>query len=369
MGEKLTQRNETRPHLLILSCLVVFTLLLSACDQIAGLVNSIPSVTPSPTPIDCPDAGSNQPNLASLDLRPKLIVVLIESTPTQKEFSDQALQIVEEILPKLIEPGDQIAVFRQGFRDYRDANILDMNPPQVTRQAILPSPTAPSTLLPNVEITPTSFTQLGQTRERNSATETAVAQEGTATLEWAYYNCAQQTWSDNFEDSAKVWEQTKEAIVTSASNEIQGTLDAFQATLNASNLEGSRNPLPTPLANSVYEGLVHVSSVFDGVGCTDEDKGNDIFSRCILLIFDNLYDWRRAEVEAGSIEPNVAWQINLSHVEILPVMLNCLRVYEPRCVDWQEFWTPQFLGQFNADTVQYLDGRDIETKLRDFFNR
>ncbi len=337
--------------------LVLLFLFISACQ--ANAEGS--PLASSPTPIICPDAGTNNINLDAIDLRPKLIVILVGSTPSQSEFSAQALGIIKDTLPLLIDPGDQIAVFRLGYRDYRDAIVLDVNPAQVARQAILPSPSAPATLVPETILTSTSSTQLGQMRERNLATETAFALQSTATVEWANYNCAQLSWKNNFQAAASDWEGTKQAVVTGVANEIDAALAAYA--------QNNLTQAQTPSANSVYEGLINASVVFDGVGCTDDRKETDIFKRCILIIFDSLHDWRRAQIEAGMIEPDKAWDINLKNIEVLSIMLNCSRVYQPDCAAWQTFWTPQFIDLFGSSSVDYLDNRDIENKLAGFLQR
>lgn len=352
----------------VLLCILV-SLSLSSCDAIGELIDGLPTATFVPTPIYCPDIDEGQINTSALDLQPKLIVILLESSPNQRDVIDKAIEVIREVIPAFIEPGDQVVVFKMGYRDYRDSLLVDVEPPIATRPAIAATPTSPATLQADVEITPVGVTQLEKNSERLNATATFEAAAATATLEWTYYECAMNDWAGEFSAVATAWESTKQDIVVDVSSEIKGILVpglvGGTAVPTADDLS-----LPTgPLANSVYESLVHVSSVFTGVGCDGEFEKGGAVKRCFLVIFDDLREWRRDAVETGSLVPANSWDINLADVEVLSVMLNCSRIYEPNCIDWQEFWTTQFRDEFHASSVEYLDGHSIQENLGEFFNR
>lgn len=333
---------------------------LTACSAVGGVLAGIATPTLAPTPIDCPTSNSVATDLSGEVQRPKLIVVLVESSPNQSVYIEEAYRIIGHVLPRLIAPGDQIAVFRNGYREYRDAVILDLNQPELTPQNIPSSPTPPATLPAEVVITPTHQTQLGQNIEKNEATAAAQEMQTTATIEWAYYGCALNEWEGNFQQLSDAWESTEEAAVLGLESILASTLTAERATAQATQAV-------TPIANSFYEGLGHTTSVFGGLGCAEAGSDSSSFSRCVLIVFDNFLDWRIATIEAGTYP--IPSGIDLQNIDVLGVMLNCARVYEPACVELQDFWTPQLMGQYGAKSVSYIDGHDIESELGLFLGR
>ncbi|MFH1446823.1 MAG: hypothetical protein ABIG43_05375, partial [Chloroflexota bacterium] len=88
--------------------------------------------------------------------------------------------------------------------------------------------------------------------------------------------------------------------------------------------------------------------------------------RCILLIFDDLEEWRIGPEGKPAKPPN--FYINLSNVDIVTVVLKCVDVYQPDCTTKKKIWEPE-LKSYGALKVELYNGKDLEKNLIQYLRR
>ena len=329
-------------------CLAVLGLFISSCAAVADLLPTttpIPSATPT-----CLPPPQRDGLIEEIDSRPTLLVFLVESQLTELTTIEQAYDFIGSRVPQLLVPGDHVVVLRTGFSTYEDSKVVDQNPIEVTRQAIPSSPTAPAILEPPTQITPTSQTSLGQGRDRDNATATANVLHANATAEWHNFNCEFSNWGEIFSEEAQDWEATRESVVRNMTNELQGTLEASKPDFQTT-------PRVFPRANSLIEGLIQTNRILDGIGCTKEDTSDSRYKRCVLIVWDDMSDWRQSGIT------NYDFGINLNNIDSLIVMTACERYYEPECAELWTFWKDQFDNEFKAKSAIYTDILSAEEEL------
>jgi hypothetical protein len=289
---------------------LLISLLLTSCKIDPGSITGITPtpITPSPTPRVCPPVA-NLENGDNLRIHPKLIVILFDtkSTGGQKvlEYTDGSktadiLEFLDHLLPNILGPGDQVAFFSLGFRGYNAAR-LDRYVSQISESPrIVTTPRYPQTLTPIPS--PTKSSVVLDEYKAGVEYQTAVAnQYATATQMVFEYQCAVVDYQTIYQATATQWSVTKAVEATAISEQIQELQIA------------TPKPIETPFAtNNVYEGLAHVTVDFNEL-CNS-------YERCVLLIFDDLTDWRNVPSQ-NNMPPYL--QINLSKVEIFSILPQC----------------------------------------------
>jgi hypothetical protein len=329
--------------------LLVSLLLLSSCkidpSSITGITPT--PITPSPTPRVCPPV-ENLENGDNLRIHPKLIVILFDSKSTNGkkvlEYTDGSktadiLEFLAHLLPKILGPGDQVAFFSLGFRGYEAARLSRYVSRISEAPRIVPTPRYPETLTPIPS--PTKSSVVLDEYRAEVEYQTAVAnQYATATQIVFEYQCAVVDYQTRYQATATQWSATKAAEATAISAQIQALQIA------------TPKPIETPFAaNNVYEGLAHATVVFSNL-CNS-------YERCVLLIFDDLTDWRN--IPSQNNIPSYL-QINLSKVEIFSILPQCEDIFEPACKQIQDLWTEE-LESVGATRVEYYTGARLEQNL------
>lgn len=331
--------------------LLIVSLLLSSCKIDPSTITGITPtpITPSPTPRECPPP-TNLNSVDDLKIHPKLIVILFDlnSTNGQKvlEYIDgtkteDILEFLDHVLPDILGPGDQISFFSLGFRSYNAAR-LDRYVSKISDSPhIVPTPRYPETLTPIPS--PTNSNVGLDEYKAKVEYQTAVAdQYATATQIVFEYQCALQDYQNIYQATATQWSATKAVEATAISTQIQALRTA------------TPQAVETPFAsNNVYEGLAHATVDFSNL-CSE-------YERCILLIFDNLTDWRN--VPSQNNIPSYL-QIDLHNVEVISVLPQCVTIFEPSCKEIQDLWTDE-LKSVGVTQVAYYNGDRLEQTLID----
>lgn len=305
-------------------------------------------ITPSPTPRICPP-NTNLASLPGLEIDSTFIVVLFDVNSVNSEaleYSDgnttsDILSFVGKILPEILGPGDQYSMFSLGFQNYESAKLDRYNSKIVNAPEIVATPIPPEILTPIP--TPTlSDAVLENQVGKNKHDSEVEAQNATATQSAFDYYCELSVYETTYKVTATAWDVTKQA----EANEI-----ATQIVKAQEEREEKIRTIETPFAGeNVYEGLSHVTIDFENQ-CKD-------YNRCVLIIFDNLEDWR--------IKTPDYLQVNLEGVEIVSVLPQCQDIIQPSCKEVQDLWTPQFLSS-HAKSVQYYNGERLEENLIKYF--
>jgi hypothetical protein len=323
------KKNKTTINLVGTTLLFVASLL-SGCKIDPSTITGITPtpVTPSPTPRVCPPA-TDLNGIDDLEIHPKLIVILFDpnSTKGQKvlEYTNGSktgniLEFLDHLLPEILGPGDEVSLFTLGFRSYNAAR-LDRYVSKISDSPrLVPTPRYPETLTPVPS--PTNSRVGLDDYKAKVEYQTAVAEQyATATQVVFEYQCALQDYQNIYQATATQWSVTKAVEATAISTKIQALQTA------------TPQALETPFApNNVYEGLAHVTVDFNNL-C-------EKYERCILLIFDDLTDWRNAPLHNDM--PGYL-QINLSKIEVIAILPQCTTIFEPSCKAVQDLDLPQFL--------------------------
>ncbi len=347
---------------LIAILLPLFFALFSSCTPISvGNITPTatpptPSVTPSPTKRTCPPSSSIiTPEKVTIPQH--LVIVLYDPYESSgvMEFQDErstsnVLEFVRSVFQKAAQPGDRYAIFRLGCRDYSCARVMNENSSPLESPLIAATPSPQTTLTPVSTPTYQGQTIFEKSEIGRSQTATVTAQYATATEMAFQDDCARLDWIQNYATEYAAWESTKAAAQATFLTQIASNLDAYQNNLTST---------ATPYApNALYEGLRDVTVIFQN------ECGK--YQRCILLIFDDLEEWRIGPEGKPAKPPN--FYINLSNVDIVTVVLKCVDVYQPDCTTKKKIWEPE-LKSYGALKVELYNGKDLEKNLIQYLRR
>ncbi|MBI3173211.1 MAG: hypothetical protein HYZ25_05795 [Chloroflexi bacterium] len=330
---------------------IILSLIISGCN-IGATVTGITAtpVTPSPTPRICL-SNTDLNSLEDLSISHTFIVVLYDPFLATDhlellngQIASNALDFTETFLPKVLGPGDQYSIFSLGYRGYEAAKLDRYTSKILDAPKIVETPFLYSTLTPIP--TPTqSDAVLANQVAKNQYVAAVDAQKATETQLAFEYNCEVMNYEDSYKVTATQWSVTKQAEANEISTQIGLAKEERGNTVSV---------LETPFViNNVYEGLSHVTVDFESQ-CKNYD-------RCILIIIDDLVDWRNAG--PGNKIPDLP--INLKGVDVIAVMPQCVDIIQPSCVNTQNLWTDEILA-FGANTVEYHNGDDLEEFLVNF---
>lgn len=327
----------------VLSTLILIGCSIGEIESITGITAT--PITPSPTPRICPpniDLGS----LDNLEIDPPtFIIVLYDVNSTNGENleyvtgekTSDVMGFIGKILPRLLGPGDQYSIFSLGFRGYEAAKLDRFTSIIEHAPEIVDTPQPHETLTPIP--TPTLSGAVLENQVAKNQYESAVeAQRGTATQSAFEYDCEIMAYDSTHKVTATAWSVTKQA----EADEI-----ATQIVLAQTEREEKIQALETPFAsNNVYEGLSHVTFDFENQ-CKN-------YERCILIIFDDLTDWR--------IETPDYLHINLEDVEVISVLPQCEDIIQPSCKSVQDLWKSLF-DSYKVKSIEYRNGERLEEFL------
>jgi hypothetical protein len=329
---------------------ILFSLILASCQfpDASELTGITPTpITPSPTPRICPNVDLE--NLDRLEITPSFIVVLFDpnstDAPTLEYLSgDKTADVIDFIgatLPKILGVGSQYSLFSLGFRTYEAAK-LDRYSSKITEAPELIATPAPYMTLTSVPTPTLSGAVLQHQEAKNQYNATVTAQYATATQLAFEDLCHKSTYDEVYKATATQWSVTQQAEAI----EIATQVDTAKI-----ERENKITIIETPFAkNNVYEGLSHVTIDFE-----DQCKN---YQRCVLLIFDDLTDWRG--------ETPDYLNINLENVEIVSILPQCEDIIQPSCVAIKDKWTPLF-ESYGVKSVEYFNGERLEFALLNYF--
>jgi hypothetical protein len=329
-------RNFLKSFVFYLIIFTLMTMLVSGCVS----PSVVSTRTPTSTPRTCPPIVIDTPDV--LGFRKTVIVVLLQPSPYY-EYSTRALEVINYVIPKVIEPGDSFYMLRAGIFTslFEEAILSNEEAMSVSRPSIPATPTYIPTVTSTVAPVNTPQSIVGQQGATAQAEQTVIALNATATQSGFIHNCAMQEWDAQYRQQAASWEATKEAVRDEFAEQIQGDTDTYQQQIYAT---------PTALPKMIYESFAHVTLVFNNYECGEDD-------RCFLIIFSDLNDSRPVTPE------NVKDKVNLTGVKIISVMFNCDPIFQPDCKSTQDKWTENFSSYYAGSPPNYINGNDIENTL------
>jgi hypothetical protein len=186
----------------------LFTMLVASCNPDGTTL--IQTRTPTATLPPCPPITINTPDIQGF--RKTVFVILIQPDPYY-EYSTDAMSVIQNVLPEVIEPGDVFYIFRMGIYGdaFEDALISHGIASDLSHPAIPATPTYMPTLTPtNIPNTPQS--SVAKVAATAQAEQTMTASNATATQSTFMYNCAVQEWNRQYQQQATDWEATKTVV-------------------------------------------------------------------------------------------------------------------------------------------------------------
>ncbi len=315
-----------------------------------------PTLTPSPTRRLCPPASSYSSPQPSTPTS-RLILILFDpaSEPGLIEYengdtSPDPVAFSYQVLQQVLSPGDHYAFFRLGCRDYACSRLVNEALPSVAAPHIPATPSPQPTSTPPSTPTYTGQTLFERTQIARNYSLTLTPHVATATEMAFHDDCAMMDWVERYSAESTQWAPTQASAQAAMHTQLAADLSSYQA---------RQDELSTPYAaNAVLEGLRDASVVLTN------ECGR--YQRCILVIFDDLQDWRLDTDHLPLTPPD--FPIDLAGAEVLSVMLRCGDIYQPDCRRVQQAWTDQFLD-YGATHVDYRNGVALEAFLTQFLRR
>lgn len=313
---------------------------------VQGVATWTPTVTSTPTCV--PDAPLSTPEGWSETSR--LIIFLYDprvsaDNPLGFENGEETHDVsvfLRRVIPKIMRPGDQVAVFQLGYSEYDAARITRVYS-YTNLPALYNTPSPGATLTP---LPPTKFPTPGYdaVATKNFISTETSKREAIEAADKAFYECQVQAWNRDVRLTATVWHTTATAEVVS----FQSTIDtAFEVFLESPTKIEEPFQTNEEFYGGVYYGLSFSTIVFDA----DCRKHGD----CILVIIDDLEIWGRSNPE------NL--HINLSDVRIFEIMPNCDDIDKPACSEARDYWHEEFRRLGVSDTPEYWNGDRAEINL------
>lgn len=329
----------------------------------------------------------------------------IEGLTSEKKRVKSVLEFMQSIMTRAAEPGDKYAVLYLGnqARTFDNALVLEVDAPKVdvlelpttpVPQSAAPTPKIPTPInTPGITNTPTHQeleaagfpVRVDHQRERDkinkfaTATQDAYIKAATSTQD-AYTvsatqisksnnqidhdnECASQSWALNYGDSERIYNATLKASLDTFMTAIVATQNAHATQLPITvtaqvaklltAIPPETPPVPPPLIT--LERAMSSADVFDGLGNAsalfrDQCKTD---TRCILIIFDQMVDWRdkRPKVEMG-----------LQGVEIAIIFPQCMSESTPQCTALADKWEKEFTDLGSTNTTHNIQ-KNAETTL------
>ena len=339
-------------HLLLLVVAFV-AMIVSSCSldkTIEDITGVTPTATfPSPTPRICPEINFDP--ASGLKVTRTLIVVLFDedSSENQKTLeyvdgqkTDDVAGFVDAFLPKVLGPGDEYSIFHLGYRSYEGARYGRHSARISEAPDIFPTPQSHETL------TPMATPAIGQGTpglviiQQKNQYGTAVANQYATSTQLAFEDlCEINAYATAYHSTNVAWTVTNQAVSTEiATSVVRDTVNTPIA-------------IETPFAEDVlYEGLSHASVDFSSL-CSQYDK-------CVLLIIDDLIDWRNTGPK-NKIPDYL--NFNLRNVKVIVVIPTCRDLNAPICTRLQNLWTDEFITFGSKNPITYLNGDRLEERL------
>ncbi len=326
---------------LTFSVTLIVVVLIGACGSISdiksGAQTQMAGWTDTPTldPTCAPFLVNTQPPLFYPS---KLIVVLYQTESWDTTYADQSLQIIYNVIPSVISPGDYIQIFTIGQKYYEDAEVIaGIVGRNIERPGIPATPVAPAgwTPIPSPTSSNITFENI-EGKARYEAMQTASV--ATATYEAQVYNCIEWDYSSKYGEIATSWAATQSAMISNYATQIQEAVSTYNQ---------GKWDRPEPEQSMLFYSFSHATITFEAE-CSK-------FDRCILIVLSDFEDWRAPEVEQSL-------NINLSNVEVLAPLLTCRNINRPECSAKIAEWLPKF-SSYGVRSVEFTDTNDAELWL------
>ena len=313
--------------------------------------------TPSPslTPTCVPDIQISTPE--GWGAVSRLFVILYDPRSVGEqnlEFSNNDATkdiptFVQKVIPEIMQPGDQVAVFQLGYSNYDAARVTRLYS-YTTLPPLYNTPAPRATLTP---LPPTKFPTPGF---EAVATDNFMRVETTKRANIEAENlklndCEVISWNTKVKLTATVWNVTATAEVNDIHARIKSEFELFYSNSTAIETPFRTNEL---YYGGVYFGLDFATTIFNA-DCKQ-------YTECVLIIIDDLELWDENNPDNLPIALNEVKQI-------LAIMPNCEDIDQPSCARLKNYWTNEFARLGAAVEPEYWNGERAEIKLLEAIGR
>lgn len=338
---------------LIFLSLVMFSVASCGVSKVDGVVTHTPTITLTPT---CLPVSLSTPE--GWAIKSNLFVILYDPRSVgeeELEFEDKedtrdVTVFIRKFAPKIMKPGDQLAVFQLGYSTYDAAKVTRLTsytsiPPLYNT----PSPKATLTPLPAQTI----VSGFGPVQATNQARVSQTQRAIVAGQDASEYNCQKQYWNDNVAATAGLWNVTATAEVIDLTLQLNTDFENFLANPEILEVPFRTNEL---YYGGLYNGLSFATTVFESTasGCTK-------YTSCNLILIDDLEVW-------GHDNPDNL-SINLSGVNTYVIMPNCEDIDSSSCQKPIDYWNVEFEKMGVTTSVKYWNGERAEINLLENIRR
>jgi len=239
-----------------------------------------------------------------------------------------------KVIPMLLKPGDNVAVFQLGYSAYDNGRVMRIDSSVMVPQ-LYNTPTHKATLTP---LSPTTVPTPGYApiATANYVRPLLTARANTEQANDAIYHCQVDFWNRVVQLTATPWQLTATASTGVIGDEIRKDFQTFYQ-------DTSRKEVPyhsDELNNGgVYYGLNFASTVFQG-NCKDGKE-------CLLIIIDDLHLWKKDNPDHLPID--------LKGVSVYSIMPQCNDMADPECTELMRYWNAEF-DRFGVQTHTYWNG-------------
>jgi hypothetical protein len=270
-------------------------------------------------------------DVAELKVNSTFVAVLfdeeiIKNFPLVYESGQTETEIyvfLSNVLPRVLGPGSEYSLFRLGYRSYEDAKVIRDASRIITAPELISTP-APPQAYDEISTPTKSGVVIADVIATNEYATRVVQQHATATQMALSYQCQKNIYDRLYKATEVAWDSTQIA----EKDRVKASI------LTAQPHNNDANNIERPLGEyNVYEGLSHVTVDLKN-RCPD-------YSRCVLIVIDDLADWRPQKPEYLNID--------LEGYEVLLIIPSCSDTVSPECKNLQNEWTPQFTNSFRSE--------------------
>jgi len=326
--------------------ILILSTLISSCGFVEAVTKITPTpITPSPTITPTLNCPPTELDVAQLKVNSTFVAILFDEEITKKfplvyengQPESDIYTFLSNVMPRVLGAGSEYSLFRLGYQNYDEAKIA-RDASRITTAPDLVSTPAPPEIYTAIPIPLKSGVVLADVIATNEYATQVAEQYATATQMALGYQCQQNTYNELYKATEVAWNTTQIAEKT--------RINQFVLTVKP---KDSKNGTERPLGgNNVYEGLSHVTVDLKS-RCPD-------YSRCVLIIIDDLEDWRSKKPEQ--------LKIDLEGYEVVIIIPSCKDLVSPECKNLQSKWIPQFTNTFRskAENITFANSFGSERK-------
>ena len=276
----------------------------------------------------------------------KLIYFLVDGSSEYEEYSVEMNNLLIDIVPKIINPGDRLVLSWIGKDSLSSSIFFDEKVLEVPYPIMEPF----TETLPTRQILIESgeyYSSNAKLVATESAQQTQTALDLYATQTTNEFFCEQNAWLTETQRIYSEW-------IAEQNRRIDEFTSSFEATLKTTDHSWVNGPI-----SNIYESL-YLSAQFMQEEAARSGNENPYEKK--IVIFSSLYDVRDFDEYLGP-------SIDFTETDIIIVLQDCKYLYDDtsNCREKVNHWAEIF-KQYNPNSVSFISGYNIEENLIDQIN-